>query len=159
MRRQLTFADLSDAIRECELLHAQGYVRNGNWSLGQICCHLRLTIDANLNGYPIWMTVIGYPLRPFFRWLLLPRLLAGNSPSGFKTAGIFVPPEELRDAQEIELLKDCIACFFSSDKPLNAHPGFGRMTRDQFHQFHVAHAAHHLGFLSPADTATKRTCQ
>lgn len=152
MRRQLAFASLREVISECESLLASGYTRHGKWTLGQICCHLRVTIEANLNGYPAWMTVLGYPLRPLLKWFMLPRLLAGNSPAGIKTAGRFVPAAGLDDRSEVKALSDCIDLFEAYNKPLHAHPGFGRMTKAQFDRFHAAHAAHHLGFLSPADS-------
>ena len=84
LRRKLSLDYLEDVILECERLLRTKYVSNGNWTLGQICQHLRLTIEANMNGYPGWMTIPGYPLRPFLRRFMLPRLLSGNSPAGIK---------------------------------------------------------------------------
>ena len=102
-----------------------------------------------MRGYPAWMTVLGYPLRPFLRRLMLPKLLAGNSPSGVRTAGLFMPPGGLEDAAEVGRLKACVTSFLESSLPLHAHPGFGKMTLEEFHHFHAAHAAHHLSFLHP----------
>lgn len=149
MRRQLQLERLPDAIAECErLLHA-GYTRSGNWSLAQICCHLRLTIESNLDGYPAWMTIIGYPLRPILRRFMLPKLLSGNSPSGVKTAGMFLPPNDIEDTLELERFKECVTRFVETSRPLHGHPGFGNMTNEEFNRFHAAHAAHHLSFLHP----------
>ncbi|MEM9412354.1 MAG: DUF1569 domain-containing protein, partial [Planctomycetota bacterium] len=58
MRRQILFNGLDEVLNECESLLKNGYVRHGNWTLGQICRHLGLTIAANTNGYPRWMTII-----------------------------------------------------------------------------------------------------
>ena len=102
-----------------------------------------------MNGYPTWMTMLGYPLRPILRWLMLPRLLAGNSPSGVKTAGIFVPPNDLDDRAEVRRFMECVTVFLKSAGPMHAHPGFGNMTKEEFNHFHAAHAAHHLSFLHP----------
>ncbi|TWU10328.1 hypothetical protein Pla52o_57020 [Novipirellula galeiformis] len=149
-RRELKFNELTDAVSECERLLGSGYVRNGNWSLGQICRHMKLTIEANMHGYPTWMSILGYPLRPLLRWLVLPRLLSGHSPSGVKTAPMFVPPMDLDDATEVSAFTACVLKFQSNTGPLHPHPGFGPMDRDGFNQFHAAHAAHHLRFLEPA---------
>lgn len=146
--QSLHLDSLDDAISECRRLIRVGYVTSGNWSLGQICYHIRTTIDANMNGYPTWMAALGYPLRPFLRVLVLPRLLSGRSLSGVKTARMFVPPVDLDDAAEVELLAECIKRFQQNRGPLHPHPGFGSMNHRQFERFHAAHAAHHLNFLT-----------
>ncbi|PQO47113.1 hypothetical protein C5Y93_05630 [Blastopirellula marina] len=148
-RRPLKLERLPDVVAECERLLQSGYTKSGNWTLAQICRHLRLTIESNMDGYPVWMTVLGYPLRPILRRFALPKLLMGNSPKGVPTAGMFVPPGDLDDGVEVGRLKECVTRFVESSAPLHGHPGFGNMTHDQFNQFHAAHAAHHLGFLQP----------
>ncbi len=150
MRRALEFDRLSNAVDECERLLESGYVRNGNWSLGQICQHMRLTIEANMNGYPKWMTILGFPLRPILSRFALPKLLAGQSPKGIKTAPMFVPPTDVDDVQEVEAFSKCVQRFLADDGELHPHPGFGSMSREKFEKFHAAHMAHHLGFLETA---------
>lgn len=157
-RRPLQLKGLPDVIAECEQLLRTGYTKSGNWTLAQICRHIRLTIESNMDGYPIWMTVLGYPLRPILRRIALPKLLSGNSPNGIPTAGMFVPPGGLDDSAEVERLKDCVTRFVASSAPLHGHPGFGNMTHDQFNQFHAAHAAHHLSFLHPQMTEVGSSC-
>ena len=149
MRRSLKFTCLHEAIDECESLLETGYTKSGNWSLAQICCHIRLTMERNMDGYPIWMTVLGFPLRPLLRRFMLPRLLAGNSPNGIRTARIFVPPNNGVDDREVDQLKRCIAEFIGTHESMYAHPGFGMMSNQEFNQFHASHAAHHLSFLHP----------
>lgn len=149
MRRDLNFERLGDAVGEARSLLESGYTQAGNWTLGQVCRHMRLTIESNMQGYPGWMSVLGYPLRPLLRRFALPMLLAGNSPKGIRTAGMFVPPANLDDAQEVDRFQECVAAFLASDHPMHPHPGFGAMTNEGFHRFHAAHAAHHLGFLHP----------
>ncbi|MEM1225263.1 MAG: DUF1569 domain-containing protein [Planctomycetota bacterium] len=149
MRRQLAMTRLDEATAESESLLASGYSRSGNWSLAQICLHLRLTIETNMHGYPRWMTILGLPLRPILRSWVLPKLLAGDSPSGIRTANIFIPPDDVDDAKEVDRFKTCVASFLESRRPMHAHPGFGSMTNQEFDHFHAAHAAHHLSFLHP----------
>ncbi|MEZ6097072.1 MAG: DUF1569 domain-containing protein [Pirellulaceae bacterium] len=149
MRRNIQFARLDEVIDECHHLLQAGYRQNGNWTLGQICQHLRLTIEANIMGYPKWMTILGYPLRPILRRLLLPRLLGGQSPAGIRTAGMFVPLQTDGDREEVDALAACIDRFMGHDRKLHAHPGFGNMSHSEFEAFHAAHAAHHLSFLEP----------
>jgi hypothetical protein len=104
-----------------------------------------------MNGYPTWMTVLGYPLRPLLRKFMLPYLLSGNSPSGVKTARMFVPPVDLDDTAEVHAYSQCVARFLSCEGQLHPHPGFGKMDHEGFNMFHAAHAAHHLSFLNVVD--------
>ena len=149
MRRELRLADLDALLGECRGLYESGYERRGKWSLGQMCCHLRLTMESNMRGYPRWMTVMGWPLRPVLRRFALPRILDGRSINGVKTAGMFVPAEGLDDGEELAKLERCVAAFRGWSEELHAHPGFGAMSKDGFERFHAAHGAHHLGFLVP----------
>ncbi len=154
MRRRLTLDHLGDAILRAKKLLETGYTKSGNWSLGQMCCHLRKTIESNMSGYPLWMTILGYPLRPLLRYFLLPRLLSGKSPNGVRTAGIFIPPQDLDDSAEVELFAHCVAGVHKSSDRLHAHPGFGAMSQDEFNRFHAAHAAHHFSFLKQQEIAS-----
>lgn len=148
-RRELKLDRLGDALSECTRLIDSGYTQAGNWTLGQMCQHLRLTMEANMHGYPRWMTAVGMPLRPILRAFALPRILDGNSISGIRTAGMFVPPGGLDDTEQFRLFEECVREFENHAKPLHPHPGFGRMTHEEFGRFHAAHAAHHLSFLIP----------
>lgn len=156
MRRELTLADLDEVVNECKTLQDSGYTATGNWSLGQMCNHIRLTMESNMYGYPRWMMMLGFPLRPLLRRFALPRLLAGNSVNGVRTAGMFVPSDGLDDTMELEKFEKfekCVEEFQHSTGPLHAHPGFGKMSRVEFDRFHATHAAHHLSFLFPASDA------
>lgn len=151
MRRELLLSSLDDVVEECRDLLESGYKARGNWTLGQMCRHIRVTMEANMHGYPRWMTTLGLPLRPVLRTFVLPRLLRGNSINGVKTAGMFVPPKDLDDATELDKLEVCVHEFKDSTSTLHAHPGFGRMDKERFNSFHAAHAAHHLSFLEARD--------
>jgi len=150
MRRKLHFESLNDTVAECERLLNSGYVKSGNWSLGQICQHIRLTMESNMNGYPKWMTILGFPLRPFMKRFGLPSLLAGKSPKGIPTAPMFTPPTNVNDVQEVDAFAQCVEQFLTWKTALHPHPGFGAMSHQEFEHFHAAHMAHHLGFLDQA---------
>ena len=147
-RRQLVFKGLEEAVTECQALLDSGYQRGGNWTLAQACRHLRLTQDASINGYPPWMSLFA-PVRPLIRWLLLPRLLRGDSPAGIRTAAIFLPPEDMQDQVELNEFTKSVERFQQHTGYLYPHPGFGKLERSQLEEIHAAHAAHHLGFLLP----------
>ncbi len=151
MRRELELKNLIEAVEECRALYESGYEATGKWSLGQMCNHIRLTIESNMSGYPKWMTILGYPLRPVLRRFALPRLIAGRSINGVRTAGMYVPSSGLEDAIELDKFEQCVEQFLNSTGALHPHPGFGKMSREEFNCFHAAHAAHHLSFLHRLD--------
>ena len=146
--RTLQFADLEAAVNDAQQLLSSGYIRQGNWSLGQICRHLVLVQDPSIDGYPIWMSFFA-PLRPLMRWLLLPKLLGGDAPRGIRTAPMFVPPGDLDDATEVEAFAASVNRLIQHSGRFAPHPGFGRLSRDRILEIHTAHAAHHLRHLRP----------
>lgn len=147
--RNLSLNGLAAVAEECQRLLNSGYHRNGRWSLGQICYHLRLVQDKTIDGFPWWMS-ISYPIRPILRWLLLPRLLRGDSPRGLPTAPMFQPPGSVEDETEVAAYVASIDRFLDHTGPFQPHPGFGRLDRETLEAFHVAHAVHHLRFLGEA---------
>ncbi|WP_145209152.1 DUF1569 domain-containing protein [Planctomycetes bacterium TBK1r] len=146
--RQLRFRTLDEAVDDAQRLLASGYQRHGNWTLGQICQHLRVVQDPSLDGYPFWMSLFA-PLRPLVRRLLLPKILADDSPVGIKTSRIFVPAAEVDDAEEVSLFCESVGRLKAHKGAFYPHPGFGRLDAKMLERVHSAHAAHHLRFLSP----------
>ena len=144
--RQLQFNDLEAAADDARQLLASGYLRNGSWSLGQICRHLVLVQDPSVDGYPVWMSLFA-PLRPLVRRLLLPKVLSGDSPRGIRTAPMFVPPDDLEDATEVDAFAASVIRLQNHSGNFAPHPGFGRLPREKILEIHTAHAAHHLRHL------------
>ncbi len=50
-RHELDFRTLDDVRREVDALHAAGYQRLGNWTLGQTCAHLGIFVHGCLDGF------------------------------------------------------------------------------------------------------------
>ncbi|TWT91685.1 DUF1569 domain-containing protein [Neorhodopirellula pilleata] len=148
--RQVQFDNLETAVDDARQLLASGYVRHGNWSLGQICRHLVLVQDYAIGGYPAWMSLFA-PLRPLMRWLLLPKLLSADSPRGFRTSSIFQPPDDLEDATEVEAFAASVGRLLDHSGSFAPHPGFGRLPPGKILEIHTAHAAHHLRHLRSQD--------
>lgn len=147
--RRLKFDTLGAAVQDARQLLAGGYVREGNWSLGQICRHLVLVQDPSIVGYPFWMSLFA-PLRPAMRRWLLPKLLGPDSPAGIRTAPTFVPPDDLDEGAEVEAFSASVERLINHTGDFAPHPAFGRMPRDGILTIHAAHAAHHLRFLHSA---------
>ena len=149
-RRELSFEDLDGAVEETRQLQSIGYVRNGNWTLGQICRHLRTVQDPSIDGYPKWMSLFA-PIRPVIKLLFLKRLLRNDSPSGIPTSSVFIPPDDVNDEIEIQAFEESVRRFQQHRGFFHPHPGFGRLDRTTLEKLHAAHAAHHLSFLALAE--------
>ncbi len=147
--RELHFTDLRSAVQEAERLLTSGYTQMGNWSLGQICQHLRVVQDGSIDGYPWYFAPFAF-LRPLVRRILLPRVLQGDSPRGIRTAPIYVPGNDLDDSAEVASFAESVERFLSHAGTFHPHPGFGRLDRETLEKVHAGHAAHHLRFLRPA---------
>ncbi|WP_234824176.1 DUF1569 domain-containing protein [Bremerella cremea] len=146
--RELHFTDLPSAVREAEGLLAGGYTQMGNWTLGQICFHLRVVQDCSIDGYP-WYFVLFAPLRPIVRRTLLPRVLKGDSPRGIPTTSIYVPGNDLDDSVEVAAFAESTERLLGHTGSYHPHPGFGRLDRELCEKIYAGHAAHHLRFLRP----------
>lgn len=148
-RRPLELTSLQAVEQELARLSGAPYERVGNWTLGQACRHLALDIRSSIDGYPNY-TYLFAPLRPFVRWLLLPKLLRFESPSGIRAPAAYVPADDVDDQQGLKEYREQIARFLSHEGRYQTHPGFGFNTRENLERIYSAHAAHHLSFLLPA---------
>ena len=63
---------------------------------------------------------------------------------------MFVPPNDLDDAAEIQKLVESTERFQNHSGKLYPHPGFGHFDQQSLEKLHAMHAAHHLGFLEVA---------
>ncbi|MFN3192377.1 MAG: DUF1569 domain-containing protein [Aureliella sp.] len=150
--RKLKFATLIEAVDEARSLLDGGYIRQGNWNLGQICKHLRLVQDPSIDGYPRWMSFFAF-LRPLTKAILLPKVLREDPPTGIRTLGSFQPGDTPDDAREVEKFAESVQRFLDHQGTYHAHPAFGRLDPAQLEVVHASHAAHHLRFLMPAREA------
>ena len=149
-RRQLKFASLEEVMPEVERLSA-GYESVGQWSLGQICNHLKTSFDFVTSGVGgSWDS--NAPEDPRFALIRARFFRAGRFPDG-KAAPFseLVPGTGLDDRAEVEALRDALARYALATGPFRAHPFLGSMTKEEWSQFQCLHAAHHLGFAVPLE--------
>lgn len=145
-RRALSFASLADVTPDVERLLA-GHVTVGRWSLGQICNHLALTINAPIDGCPVkfpWLvrrTFGAAARRLMFRWGWIPR--------GVRVPRTYLPRPGLDAAAEAEALRAAVGRFQIHVGPLDEHPLLGPMGKAGWERFHLLHCAHHLSFAIP----------
>ncbi len=146
-RRPLRFHDFTDITADIATLQSHGYVRAGNWSLGQICDHLRLAVDSSIHGFGEIRTP---PLFRVFGPLFLRITLARKRiPAGAPAPAAYLPSAAGDETAAVERFLQSLAAFANFAGPAMRNPLFGPMTLDQWRRLHLIHAAHHLGFLTP----------
>jgi len=146
VRRPLEFTSLDQVMPEVDRL-LQGYTRQGNWSLGQMCQHLTISIRGSLEGFEgkgPWLLRVA--LGPTIKKQIL---RSGKVREGIKPPGFFLPGTDLDDRAEAEAYRAALRFFSMHTGPLADHPVFGRMTYAEWDHLHRIHAAHHLSFVHP----------
>lgn len=143
-RRTLRFDSFEDLLAEVDRLQSAGYARLGNWSLGQICEHLQLTMDIALHGKPF-----AWALRATLGRVILKKLTRRQMPAGIKALKRTQPADGLNDADGVARLKARIAEAQADPRPVILHPFFGKVDKATWTLTQLVHAEHHLGFLLP----------
>ncbi|MFK8114978.1 MAG: DUF1569 domain-containing protein [Rubripirellula sp.] len=150
-RRELTFQSIDEVAAEVERL-ASGEVRTtGNHSFGQILNHLTLSQDVSTGrAVP--------PPPPFFMKLMMPlmrKMVINSKPlkPGVKLPAsgesFFWPDKDFDLPTALQAFRDSVSNY-KSDGPVEVHPFFGKLTREECDQLNCRHAALHLGFVHQA---------
>lgn len=151
-QRALNLERLDQVMPEVDRL-LQGHETLGNWSLGQICRHLALSVQYSVDGFPRRAPWI---MRRSLGPVVLGKVLkARRIRAGFKSPEYLQPNPGLDARAEAEALRAAIHLF--NARPAQAgfaeHPFFGRMTKSQWTDFHGIHCAHHLSFARPTSAS------
>ncbi|QQE10251.1 DUF1569 domain-containing protein [Planctomycetota bacterium] len=148
-KRGLRFEAVEDMITEAEALLADGYDMVGEWTLGQNCEHLRMTLEKSVSGFGF---ELGFPMNLVVKMVVSKgKIFREGFKPGFKLKGRFkvmIPSDGLDDGEEVAKLREAVEQFKGSatTKP---SPVLGAMSFDDWNLFHMRHAEHHLGMLRP----------
>ena len=146
-RKPLEFHSYDEILAYARKL-AQGPTRQlGNWSLGQICRHLAMSMDSAIDGPAfrpaLWLRLLG----PFVK----KRFLSQPMPSGFqvpKSGAAMIPTPTDTDVG-LQLLEKSIRRLQQTS--LRAvHGVFGKLTHEEWDTLQFRHCAMHLSFIEPA---------
>lgn len=146
-RRALSFESVEEVMPEVRRL-APAHETIANWTLGQICRHL----DDSFTG-----SITGFDLRNhrFKRFLMKRKMLevalTKGIPRNYTVDPNITPPPHVDLDVGIEGLALAIERYLNHNGRLEAHPLFGRMSREVWDRVHCIHSAHHLSFAVPVD--------
>ena len=147
--RKLSFTTLDEAVAEAERL-ASGEVRTtGNHTFGQILEHLARTHDMSTGKLvgpqpPLIMRI----MMPFVRSMIIKNVKPGFKLPA-KSEEFFWPDQEFEVAAALTHLKESVENY-NTNGPLEKHPVFGKISREQNLGLQCKHCAMHLGFVHVA---------
>ena len=150
-RRELAFQNLDEAVVEAERL-ASGEVRTtGKHSFGQILNHLALSQDVATGRVvaptpPLFLRLM-MPLMKLYVINAIPMKPGDNLPANAES--FFWPDKEFDVQSALRHLKESTE-YYKANGPLDRHPFFGKLTREQCDQLNCRHAALHLSFVHSA---------
>src|SRR4051812_23807270 len=145
-RRELSFSSLDEVMPEVDRL-LEGHTTTGRWSLGQICSHLSTAMQYTVEGFPEqapWL--LRRTVGPVAKRQVLG---SGVMPEGVKLPEKYLPKPGLDPRAEAEALRASLRYYLAHTGPLQDHPLFGSMSRDEWDRYHAIHCAHHLSFARP----------
>ncbi len=154
-RRKLKFTTIDQVIAEIDRLHASGYQRLGNWSLGQMCDHIATLAEKSLAGFDTQLPTL---FRMTLGKIIFHQIvLKGRFPRGIKAPAEFTPkPAPANDDPAAEIQRCNLALQKvqrATAEQFQPHPFAGRVTAEQWRQAQAIHASYHLGFLIPNPTS------
>ena len=146
-RRKLHFQNHDEVLADAERLHAGGYRRLGNWSLGRMAKHLAGGMNIGLDGAPFRAPLL---LRFVAKNFLKKRTLRKMTP-GFRLPARIarhVVPGETSDAEGLDALREATRRW-KTESQRHPQPFFGSLTPDEWDQLVLRHAEMHMSFLVP----------
>lgn len=147
-RRELSFANLDQAVAEAESL-AIGNVRTtGNHKFANILEHLARTHDMTTGK-------LEAPRPPLMIRIMMPIMksfILKDIKPGFKlppkAEAFFWPKQEFEVQEALNHLKESVENY-KTNGPLAKHPFFGKLSQEQVLQLNCDHCALHLSFVHP----------
>lgn len=143
-RRTVRYESLSDLLKDAEELAKMNVRTLGNWSFGQILKHVAMALDSSIDGSGFMLPA---PVRWLMNLLMKRRFLTKPIPAGFKSPDQFIP-----DAISVE--DGLVALRAAIDRQNHEiqrapHPGFGRISNQEWNEFNLRHSEMHMSFVVP----------
>ena len=147
-RRELAFQTIDEVVAEAERLASGEVSTTGAHSFGQILNHLALSHDVSTGR-------VVAPPPPFMMKLMMPlmkRMVINSKPMkpGIKLPAkgeaFFWPNKEFDVPTALQYFKESVE-YYKSNGPLQRHPFFGKITKEQCDELNCRHAALHLSFV------------
>ena len=152
-RRSVRYESFEEFWDDANSLASSEYKLLGNWSLAQILEHLSMTMNGSIDGFSMTMPA---PVRWIMSLLMKRKFTEVAIPAGFPTSKEMVAAEELPlDDALADLRKAIDRQNETSERVM--HPGFGKITTEEWTKFHLRHAEMHMSFVIPTESSPQPT--
>jgi hypothetical protein len=142
-RRNVRYASLDELLADAQRFATGNAKTLGNWSPGQIYEHLARSLDSSIDGFDMSFPA---PLRWMMSLFMKKKFLTKELPPGFKSPDKYVPDETPVEEGLAALTKAIGRQKQESHRV--PHPGFGKLSLDEWNDFHLRHAEMHMSFLA-----------
>jgi len=150
-RRELSFQNLDEVVADAEQLAAGEFRTTGNHSFPEILNHLTLSQDVSSGRVegppPPWYMRLMMPLMK--KMIINPKPLKPGVKLPKTGEAFFWPETELDVPSAVQRLRESTE-YYKQHGPLDVHPFFGKLTRQEADELNCRHAALHLSFVHPA---------
>ena len=141
-RRKVRYESLDDFLADARRVASSDVRMLGNWTPGQIYKHLAKSMNCSIDGFEKLMPP---PMRWMLSFFMKKKFLNDSIPTGFKTSSDFIFGESSAEEGLADLEKAIDRLKNESKRSL--HPGFGKITNEEWNKFHLRHAEEHMSFL------------
>ena len=145
-RRAVRYESLDELLADAERIAKSDVETLGNWSPGQVYAHLAKTMNCSIDGFDFSMPA---PVRLMLTLFMKRKFFKKEIPAGFKSTASFIPDQTTAE-EGLKALQDSIVRLQNESKRA-PHPGFGKISRDDWNDFHKRHAEMHMSFLVDRD--------
>lgn len=149
-RRELSFQNYDELLRDAEQMAAVPNTTLGNWSYAQILQHIAISLNASIEGIPFKASL---PMRIMGKWFMRGMFLNRTLSPGFSIpkAGEdkFVPDTETSVEDGLNALRAGIErC--KNDATRTYHPVLENISTEDWDKFNLRHAEMHMSFVVPS---------
>ena len=147
-RRDVHYDSYGDLLADAERLSNTQVEMLGNWSLGQILTHIAASLDSSIDGSDFSLPG---PVRWLMSMLMKNKFLTKPIPAGFKSTKQFVP-EPTSTEEGLAAIRQAIKRQ-EQEASRVPHPGFGKLTNEEWDAINLRHAEMHMSFAVPKHDA------
>ena len=145
-RRQVRYETFDAILADAERLATVPTQTLGNWSVGQIYCHLAKSAAVLIDGAPHGAP---FPIQWVLRTFLKKRMLENTVSPGFQlpSQSASLLPIATSTEDGLVLLRAATARIKQDANRAPRHPAFGPCTPEEWNAWHLRHCELHLSFI------------
>lgn len=143
----MKFENLEDLDAFLDSLKGKSFPTSGNWTFGQILCHIGDSMEFFLSQKEGVFTVPSFVQNTIGKLLLQKFYLFGSMDKGLPNPIQKGEPKNGDPQEELNRILTLTKRFKESSGPFNSHPVFGALSKQEIVKLHLLHCSHHFSFI------------